>query len=245
MPAVRDKTTTDLSPPRTRSRVSIPTRLWSPPSVVPSPDHTSTSSASTSAPHLVSPAARRRKGPDYIPRPPNAFILFRQTLFKQLKEGAIEHDQRLFSQIISTTWAELGAADKEVWYKQAADLKEAHTQKYPNYRFSPVVRMDKPRKRNVKRNGPKDKERCRRLGKLIAQGRDIHELEREAKRIDATMREDGGAGKGASELGIPVSENYSTSIFDLTLCDPCDTTDASTPQPSTPRLSGPHIGIPT
>ncbi|KAH9836610.1 uncharacterized protein C8Q71DRAFT_50019 [Rhodofomes roseus] len=242
MPAVRGKTSTASLPARTRGKASIP-RPWSP-SDMPSPEDLDIT-ATTSSPNATSAASRRRKGPDYIPRPPNAFILFRKALFQELKEGSIEHDQRLFSQIISTTWSELSATNKDVWYRRAADMKEEHARKYPNYRFSPVIRTDKPRKRNVKRNGPKDKERCRRLGKLIAEGRGIPELEREAKRIDASMREADQVSQGASELGIPVSKNYSTSIFDATLCESFDASVVSAPQPSTPRLPGPRIGIPT
>ncbi|KZT67678.1 hypothetical protein DAEQUDRAFT_634827, partial [Daedalea quercina L-15889] len=82
-----------------------------------------------------------------IPRPPNAFILFRQHIFRQLKSASVEHDQRLFSQIVSTTWGELSTTTKANWYRAAAEAKAKHAAAYPNYRFSPVVRTDKPRKR--------------------------------------------------------------------------------------------------
>ncbi|EPS99617.1 hypothetical protein FOMPIDRAFT_1124101, partial [Fomitopsis schrenkii] len=91
--------------------------------------------------------SRSRKGPGHVPRPPNAFILFRQNLFQQLKSKAVERDQRLFSQIVSTTWRTLTQAQRDPWYKRAQDAKLLHEQKYPGYRFMPVVRTDKPRKR--------------------------------------------------------------------------------------------------
>ncbi|KAI0044367.1 high mobility group box, partial [Auriscalpium vulgare] len=76
-----------------------------------------------------------------IPRPPNAFMVFRSSWLKS-NDGmlAIERDNRQLSRITGEVWRAMSDADKAPYQKHAQDLKEEHARQYPNYRFSPKPR---------------------------------------------------------------------------------------------------------
>jgi hypothetical protein len=56
----------------------------------------------------------------------------------------------------------------------------------PDYKFVPVARANRPAKRNVKRNGTDELNRCRRVAELLLQGKQGDELETAVKIIDGT-----------------------------------------------------------
>lgn len=131
----------------------------------------------------------RNKSPNHIPRPRNAFMLFRSAFAAAQKiRTTVEHDNRHITRIIAHCWNRLSDADKRVWREKAAAEKALHAQKYPNYRFSPVGRATKPIKRNVRRNGIEDKKRCEKVADLLLAGKSGEELEDAVKQIDMSLK---------------------------------------------------------
>ncbi|KAK7041509.1 hypothetical protein VNI00_009378 [Paramarasmius palmivorus] len=83
------------------------------------------------------PGKRRSQG--YIPRPPNAFMLFRADFVKQKHvPGSIETNHSSLSRIIGNCWRSLPAQDKRIWEIKAKHAKEKHKQEFPDYKFKPV-----------------------------------------------------------------------------------------------------------
>ncbi|KAL1752029.1 hypothetical protein FB107DRAFT_293482 [Schizophyllum commune] len=82
-----------------------------------------------------------------IPRPANAFILFRADFTKNhtLPDG-IERSNGTLSKIASSEWKNLSTEGRGFWYRRADEAKIAHQAKYPEYRFRPVSRKSTERK---------------------------------------------------------------------------------------------------
>ncbi|KAG7085889.1 hypothetical protein E1B28_003423 [Marasmius oreades] len=128
----------------------------------------------------TSPAShpsRRRASPFHIPRPRNAFMIFRSEQCTQTKiTRSVEHDHRHISRIIGHLWNNLSEAEKDVYRAKAEREKFEHTIKYPNYRFTPGVRGKRPIKRKVKRNGTEDLMRCKKVADLLMKGKEGDDL---------------------------------------------------------------------
>ncbi|KIY65110.1 hypothetical protein CYLTODRAFT_335420, partial [Cylindrobasidium torrendii FP15055 ss-10] len=73
------------------------------------------------------------------PRPPNAWILFRQSVAAEVERDlAIAGTHQLHaSQIASARWHALSIDEKDFWQSKAKDARHAHALKYPNYEFKP------------------------------------------------------------------------------------------------------------
>ncbi|KAJ6627013.1 high mobility group box domain-containing protein, partial [Mycena sp. CBHHK59/15] len=73
-----------------------------------------------------------------IPRPRNAFMLFRSDFWaKQKITKTVEADHRHISRIIGHCWSELSEEEKFEWRVKADIEKLEHAKMYPNYRFTP------------------------------------------------------------------------------------------------------------
>ncbi|EFR03875.1 HMG-box transcription factor [Nannizzia gypsea CBS 118893] len=87
-----------------------------------------------------------------IPRPRNAFILFRQ----HLQSSVVAENPGLpnpdISKIIGKIWKGLPLKDQEPWKKHADEEKARHLQKYPGYRYQP--RRPGRKRRNTSTVGP-------------------------------------------------------------------------------------------
>ncbi|KAG1769585.1 hypothetical protein EDD22DRAFT_843510 [Suillus occidentalis] len=212
-------------------------------SELPFPSSFPSSAALASMPIPCSRGYSRSKDPDHVPRPRNAFMLFRSAFAAAQKIGTnIEHDNRHITRIIAHCWNRLSESEKQVWRNKAATEKAVHAIKYPNYRFNPVLRAKKPTKRKVQRNGTEDKRRCEQVAELLLAGKHGEELEVAVKEIDDTMKvttstsspdtRSGSASKGTqssegdfdeceiqpfrSPLLPPTTRSTSPSIYDLT-----------------------------
>ncbi|CAH2353447.1 hypothetical protein CLIB1423_10S05204 [[Candida] railenensis] len=86
-----------------------------------------------------------------IPRPRNAFILFRQKYHQSvLDEGTVIRTNPEVSRELGRRWRNLSVEQKDYWNNLAEEEKTTHAKKYPNYRYTP------------RRNGKsKDCEACR------------------------------------------------------------------------------------
>jgi hypothetical protein len=140
----------------------------------------------TLAPGLEGSAARRsghnRKKPtNHIPRPPNAFILFRSASIKsQHVSSEVETNHSTLSKIIGLTWKNLPNEERQIWHARAKLALDEHKRKFPSYAFKPV--HNKPRgvpgeKRKVREVEPKDHTRCAKIAELLVGGKKGLELE--------------------------------------------------------------------
>ncbi|KAE9404754.1 hypothetical protein BT96DRAFT_916635 [Gymnopus androsaceus JB14] len=115
---------------------------------LPGDDSSATLFPPSSAP---APPPRKRRAPPgkrrslgYIPRPPNAFMLFRADFVKQKHvPNSIETNHSSLSKIIGSCWRSLPIDEKAVWEKRARVEKAEHKRKYPEYRFRPVHNKNK------------------------------------------------------------------------------------------------------
>ncbi|SMN19983.1 similar to Kazachstania africana KAFR_0G02830 hypothetical protein [Maudiozyma saulgeensis] len=87
---------------------------------------------------------------EHIPRPRNAFILFRQHLhysifpkdrYMLVTQGSFKTNSEV-SREIGKRWRQLPAEEKKYWQDLAQKEKEMHKQKYPDYKYAPRKLMD-------------------------------------------------------------------------------------------------------
>ncbi|KAH9476076.1 Repressor ROX1 [Psilocybe cubensis] len=84
---------------------------------------------------------RRKKPANHIPRPQNAFILFRSECIRQkMIPKSVEKDYRNLSRICGKVWKQMSADEREPWFRMADQEKISHSIKYPNYKFQPIPR---------------------------------------------------------------------------------------------------------
>ncbi|THU77881.1 hypothetical protein K435DRAFT_599973, partial [Dendrothele bispora CBS 962.96] len=71
-----------------------------------------------------------------IPRPPNAFILFRSAFIRSQKiTGKVEGNHSTLSKIIGMYWRKLSSSERAVWEEKARIAQDEHRTKYPDWRF--------------------------------------------------------------------------------------------------------------
>ncbi|KZT04523.1 uncharacterized protein LAESUDRAFT_761083 [Laetiporus sulphureus 93-53] len=124
------------------------------------------------------PGKRRSQG--YIPRPPNAFMLFRADFVHQRHiPGSIEATHGTLSKIIGNLWHALPLEEKRTWENLAKKAKAEHRQMYPDYRFRPVHK--KKGEKNAKKKGKiplpePDERRCEDITEFLIEGMKGDEL---------------------------------------------------------------------
>ncbi|TRM57894.1 hypothetical protein BD626DRAFT_513234 [Schizophyllum amplum] len=81
---------------------------------------------------------RRSQSPDHVPRPPNAFILFRVDFVKNGRLlGNMENHSNL-SKMAAESWRTLPPQKRAYWDAQALLERRAHRLQYPDYHFQPT-----------------------------------------------------------------------------------------------------------
>ncbi|KAI1787963.1 hypothetical protein LXA43DRAFT_1097755 [Ganoderma leucocontextum] len=126
----------------------------------------------------------KKRDASYIPRPPNAFILFRSSFIRGGHiPGEIEGNHSALSKIIGKCWKALPREERQVWEAKAIVALAEHRKKYPDWRFKPAANAlakvkDGPRKRgNRKGRGQSEKEersrekRCAKIADLLVAGK--------------------------------------------------------------------------
>ncbi|KAH9836288.1 uncharacterized protein C8Q71DRAFT_761656 [Rhodofomes roseus] len=130
----------------------------------------------------------RKKPEDHVPRPPNAFILFRSSFVKSDHVSSkVETNHSTLSTIIGYTWNKLPPAEKQIWFDKAKALLDEHKQKYPGYSFRPSSKNGTPyprTKRKVREVGPKDTKRCEKIAELLVKGKKGAELDDAVSEFD-------------------------------------------------------------
>ena len=138
------------------------------------------------------PPARRRCPPGkrrslgYIPRPPNAFMLFRADFVRQKHvPGTIETNHGSLSKIIGNCWRSLPLDEKKIWEVKAKHAKSEHKIRYPEYRFKPVHNKHKNKEKKEKPpTTVEDERKCEEIAQLLLEGKKGDELAAAVRDLD-------------------------------------------------------------
>ncbi|KAG2370211.1 hypothetical protein BDR07DRAFT_1370780 [Suillus spraguei] len=156
--------------------VDIPSVHTTPPSPVGTTIPTShvSSSLSPVLSHLLSFPNRsshsRKKEEGHIPRPPNAFIVFRSCLWSNENFRSLESDHRNVSRIAGERWRNLSDDEKEPFVQMAKEAKALHSKMYPNYKYSPSHRTVAGPRRKGRRNSDEERTKCDIIATLLQKG---------------------------------------------------------------------------
>jgi len=133
------------------------------------------------------PGHSKKKPENHIPRPPNAFILFRSSFIKsQHVSTEVETNHSTLSKIIGLTWQNLPNDERQVWHAKAKAALDEHKRKFPQYAFRPLHNKGRggPEKRKVREVGPKDLKRCAKIAELLVEGKKGQELDAAIQEFD-------------------------------------------------------------
>ena len=94
------------------------------------------------APRRSSTSRSRNKDPDKIPRPRNAFIIFRCEYCHKHQEANRGTDrlptpEKTLSKRAGALWKTMDAPTRQPYIDQAKEEREEHQRKYPNYKYRP------------------------------------------------------------------------------------------------------------
>ncbi|KZT40735.1 HMG-box, partial [Sistotremastrum suecicum HHB10207 ss-3] len=98
------------------------------------------------------PSHHKKRPASHIPRPPNAFILFRANFIRDRRvnvpsTGPLSNvSPTTLSTIVGMTWRSLPEAEREVWVEKARIAREEHKLQYPSYRYQPAPTPDEKAK---------------------------------------------------------------------------------------------------
>ena len=137
----------------------------------------------------------KKKPENHIPRPPNAFILFRSSFIKSQHVSAeVETNHSTLSKIIGMTWQNLPEDERQAWHVKARDALAEHRRKFPKYTFRPTQSKVKSKgggegdratgKRKVREVEPKDLKRCAKIAELLVEGKKGAELDAAIQEFD-------------------------------------------------------------
>ncbi|KAH7344429.1 hypothetical protein B0J17DRAFT_635396 [Rhizoctonia solani] len=110
--------------------------------------------AGTVGPNRVTKNHSRRQLPGHIPRPRNAFILYRSWYVRQGFLSDVENDHREISRIVGKIWRQMSSEEQAPWRTMAEEEKAEHARMYPNYKYSPNPRRDAATISATSRNAP-------------------------------------------------------------------------------------------
>ncbi|CAA7263291.1 unnamed protein product [Cyclocybe aegerita] len=123
----------------------------------------------------------RKKAPNHIPRPPNAFILFRSSFIKsQHVSTGVETNHSTLSKIIGLTWQNLPNEERQKWHALAKVAQDEHKRRFPQYAFRPIHNKSKGaagERKKLREVSPKDNKRCAKIAELLVRGTTGQELE--------------------------------------------------------------------
>lgn len=163
------------------------------------------------------PGKRRSQG--YIPRPPNAFMLFRADFVRQKHvPGSIETNHGSLSKIIGNCWRALPLEEKRVWEIKAKHAKAEHKQMYPNYRFRPVHNKSKEKKPKTLIPA-EDERRCEDVAQLLLEGMKGEELAAAVERLDR-MRSATPINVPRRPSSVPLPNSFPIAIPALPFVEP-------------------------
>jgi len=135
------------------------------------------------------PGHGKKKAEDHIPRPPNAFILFRSSFIKSRHVSTeVETNHSTLSKIIGLTWQNMPHEERQFWHSKAKVAQAEHKRKFPDYAFRPSHVRSKggatAEKRKVREVGPKDMKRCAKIAQLLVEGKKGADLQAAVEEFD-------------------------------------------------------------
>jgi hypothetical protein len=135
------------------------------------------------------PGHGKKKADDHIPRPPNAFILFRSSFIKSRHVSTeVETNHSTLSKIIGLTWQNMPHEERQFWHSKAKLAQAEHKRKFPDYAFRPSHVKAKgstaAEKRKVREVGPKDMKRCAKIAQLLVEGKKGADLQAAVEEFD-------------------------------------------------------------
>lgn len=115
------------------------------------PSTTAGSSSQWNSPNHTSHS--RKKDPEHVRRPPNAFLLFRSDFWanEKIKVNS-ERDNRMISVIAGAHWRNLSEQERAPYKLQAELEKQRHTENHPDYKYAPGCKKEKVVKRRTSRS---------------------------------------------------------------------------------------------
>ncbi|WWC90473.1 uncharacterized protein L201_005409 [Kwoniella dendrophila CBS 6074] len=123
----------------------------------------------------------RKQTADHIPRPRNAFILFRKHVVdSKLIPASVEMRHQNVSIITAKMWSEAPPDQKAHFNELAKIEKEEHMKKYPGYRYQPVYRRTNVIRRRVRKDEAEE-QKCKSVAELLIKGKSGEDLENEIK----------------------------------------------------------------
>ncbi|KAJ8486987.1 hypothetical protein ONZ51_g4488 [Trametes cubensis] len=156
-------------------------------------------------------AGKSSKAAQQPPRPPNAWLIYRaekvKELHRTLPEGAVLVQSEA-SRLISPMWASEPREVRAEFERRAEAAKEEHARLYPGYKYQPVPKAERE-KRKFEARAAKIKAKTTRAG-----GRKAAQLEqsREGSSSQSDAQSEAGP-SGSSEGGSVAPEcNYATSV---------------------------------
>ncbi|KAJ7906117.1 high mobility group box domain-containing protein, partial [Mycena leptocephala] len=72
-----------------------------------------------------------------IPRPPNAFMLFRSNFVRNRMPKQERTTQMHISRLVADDWNALPVKQQAEWYRRAEMAKIQHERTFPGYRYIP------------------------------------------------------------------------------------------------------------
>jgi hypothetical protein len=136
------------------------------------------------------PGHGKKKADDHIPRPPNAFILFRSSFIKSRHVSTeVETNHSTLSKIIGLTWQNMPHEERQFWHSKAKVAQAEHKRKFPDYAFRPShvkakASTNTGEKRKVREVGPKDMKRCAKIAQLLVEGKKGADLQAAVEEFD-------------------------------------------------------------
>src|SRR5216683_6117145 len=141
-PATASESASHQPPADTKGPPLLATGRKLRPSTIPDSPPTADDDAqpASAPPEPLGKKSHARKQPEgHIPRPRNAFILFRCDFVAQKKiPASVEPDHRNISRIVGRIWKAMSDEDRRPWIEEAKREREKHKRLYPQYRYSPT-----------------------------------------------------------------------------------------------------------
>ncbi|PMD54302.1 uncharacterized protein K444DRAFT_140718 [Hyaloscypha bicolor E] len=132
--------------PQLQGQAGAP-QLQGQPVALPAQAHASAAGAGVA----TGPARAARRQADKIPRPPNAWILFRKHFHPSIVEAHPEFSNNEISTYLAAAWKAEPQAVIDYWHAKAAEAKAEHMRKYPDYQYKPRKSSDKKRRMSKKK----------------------------------------------------------------------------------------------
>lgn len=112
--------------------------------------HPFASTSSASDMFVPPPGTKTTTQQSHIPRPANAFIIFRSELIREVKRKLIpDTRQQHMSRLAGQCWNLMSEGEKRIWFKKAEQAAAQHRAKYPNWRYRPKRRQSSKQTRST------------------------------------------------------------------------------------------------